>query len=133
MSWSFTSWQRWRCVTFCAISLKFLPLNVDLHCRWSWRVFNSFQSCNSLTDTFFESNKWVLNTTAAPLFFLWTQLAIAVVLFIISDALRLLPDRLTFDVEICKGLVPMVGLNVIGLRFVSSLSIVSTSHLIPCP
>ncbi|KAF9045421.1 hypothetical protein BJ165DRAFT_1415450 [Panaeolus papilionaceus] len=63
------------------------------------------------------ANKWVLNVTETPLFFLWTQLAIAAVLFVISDALRMLPDRLTFDIQTCKGLVPMVGLNVIGLSF----------------
>ncbi|KAG6919152.1 hypothetical protein DXG01_008959 [Tephrocybe rancida] len=63
------------------------------------------------------ANKWVLNVTSAPLFFLWTQLIIAVALFGASDALRLLPDRLTFDPKICKGLVSMVGLNVIGLSF----------------
>lgn len=60
----------------------------------------------------------MLNATDAPLFFLWTQLMIAVVLFMISDLLRFLPDRLTFDFAVCKGLVAMVGLNVIGLRFV---------------
>lgn len=59
----------------------------------------------------------MLNKTETPLFFLWTQLAIAALLFVISDALRLLPDRLTFDLKTCKGLVPMVGLNVVGLRF----------------
>ncbi|THV02171.1 hypothetical protein K435DRAFT_852989 [Dendrothele bispora CBS 962.96] len=63
------------------------------------------------------ANKWVLNSTDAPLFFLFTQLVIAVILFGISDAMRLLPDRLTFDVNICKGLVPMVALNVVGLSF----------------
>jgi len=63
------------------------------------------------------ANKWVLNTTTTPLFFLWMQLAIAAILFMISDALRMLPDRLTFDIQTCKGLVPMVGLNVIGLSF----------------
>ncbi|KAK7460996.1 hypothetical protein VKT23_008923 [Stygiomarasmius scandens] len=63
------------------------------------------------------ANKWVLNATDAPLFFLFTQLVIAVILFGISDAMRVLPDRLTFDINICKGLVPMVGLNVIGLSF----------------
>lgn len=62
------------------------------------------------------SNKWVLNTTAAPLFFLWTQLMIAVVLFGVSDVTRVLPDRLTFKFEVCKGLVAMVVLNVVGLR-----------------
>jgi len=63
------------------------------------------------------ANKWVLNSTDAPLFFLWTQLMIAVLLFGISDSLRLLPDRLTFDPKVCKDLVPMVGLNVVGLSF----------------
>ena len=64
----------------------------------------------------------MLNKTDTPLFFLWMQLAIAVVLFVISDVLRMLPDRLTFDLKICKGLVPMVGLNVVGLRLVFFLS-----------
>ncbi|KAF8726483.1 hypothetical protein AX14_007830 [Amanita brunnescens Koide BX004] len=63
------------------------------------------------------ANKWVLNVTEAPLFFLFAQLLIAVVLFVISDMLRILPDRLTFSLETCKGLIPMVGLNVIGLSF----------------
>jgi len=63
------------------------------------------------------ANKWVLNATEAPLFFLCTQLVLAVLLFVISDALKLLPDRLTLDINICKGLVPMVGLNVVGLSF----------------
>ncbi|KAL0946166.1 hypothetical protein HGRIS_012429 [Hohenbuehelia grisea] len=63
------------------------------------------------------ANKWVLNSTETPLFFLFAQLVIAVILFVISDALRLLPDRLTFDLNVCKGLVPMVSLSVIGLSF----------------
>ncbi|KIK68307.1 hypothetical protein GYMLUDRAFT_35692 [Collybiopsis luxurians FD-317 M1] len=63
------------------------------------------------------ANKWVLNATEAPLFFLFTQLIIAVVLFVISDTMKLLPDKLTFDTNVCKGLVPMVGLNVVGLSF----------------
>lgn len=61
------------------------------------------------------ANKWVLNETKAPLFFLTTQLFIAVLLFLMADALRLLPDRLTLDAKVCKGLVPMVGLSVLGL------------------
>ncbi|KAK7042497.1 TPT domain-containing protein [Favolaschia claudopus] len=61
------------------------------------------------------ANKWVLNDTKAPLFFLTTQLFIAVCLFLIADTLRMLPDRLTFDTKVCKGLVPMVGLSVLGL------------------
>jgi len=63
------------------------------------------------------ANKWVLNETSAPLFFLLAQLLIAVFLFLASDALRLLPDRLSFDINVCKGLGPMVGLSVIGLSF----------------
>ncbi|KAJ7634651.1 hypothetical protein FB45DRAFT_909439 [Roridomyces roridus] len=61
------------------------------------------------------ANKWVLNTTNAPLFFLLMQLIIAVVMFAIANVLRILPERLTFDLKICKGLVSMVVLNVIGL------------------
>ncbi|KAJ6472652.1 hypothetical protein DFH09DRAFT_1293960 [Mycena vulgaris] len=63
------------------------------------------------------ANKWVLNATSAPLFFLLIQLIIAVLLFGISDLLKLFPNRLTFDLKICKGLIPMVGLNVLGLSF----------------
>ena len=61
------------------------------------------------------ANKWVLNVTDAPLFFLWTQLMIAVFLFGVSDVLRLLPDRLTLDPKVCRGLVAMVGLSVLSL------------------
>ncbi|KAJ7704438.1 hypothetical protein B0H17DRAFT_1039684 [Mycena rosella] len=61
------------------------------------------------------ANKWVLNTTPAPLFFLTAQLLIAVVLFLIADAMRVLPDRLTFDPKVCRGLAPMVGLSCLGL------------------
>ncbi|KAJ7666004.1 hypothetical protein DFH06DRAFT_1323159 [Mycena polygramma] len=61
------------------------------------------------------ANKWVLNVTSAPLFFLLIQLIIAVLLFGITDVLRLLPTRLTFDLKICKGLVSITALNVVGL------------------
>ncbi|KAJ7052782.1 hypothetical protein C8F01DRAFT_1169945 [Mycena amicta] len=61
------------------------------------------------------ANKWVLNKTLTPLFFLTTQLFIAVLLFLLTDALRILPDRLSFDLKTCKGLVPMVGLSILGL------------------
>ncbi|RXW22240.1 hypothetical protein EST38_g3605 [Candolleomyces aberdarensis] len=63
------------------------------------------------------ANKWVLNITDTPLFFLWTQLAIAALLFIICDIFRALPDRLTFDLHTSKQMVAVVGLNVIGLSF----------------
>jgi len=61
------------------------------------------------------ANKWVLNTTTVPIFFLWAQLVIAVILFLLCDALRILPSRLGFDLKVCKGLIPMVGFNVLGL------------------
>ncbi|KAJ7672532.1 hypothetical protein DFH06DRAFT_1082525 [Mycena polygramma] len=61
------------------------------------------------------ANKWVLNETPAPLFFLATQFMVAVCLFLIADTLRLFPDRLSFDLKICKGLIPMVGLGILGL------------------
>ena len=115
-----TSWQRCRCViTLTTMSFHISHSGVFFwDGRWSWRAFDSFQSCKLWNLKSFEkSNKWVLNKTETPLFFLWTQLAIAVILFLISDLLRVLPDRLTFDLKTCKGLVPTVGLNVIGLRF----------------
>ncbi|KAJ7689424.1 hypothetical protein B0H17DRAFT_1135010 [Mycena rosella] len=60
-------------------------------------------------------NKWVLNTTTAPLFFLLIQLIIAVLLFGVTDLFKMYPERLTFDLKVCKGLGPMVALNVVGL------------------
>ncbi|KAI0826054.1 hypothetical protein BC629DRAFT_1452693 [Irpex lacteus] len=63
------------------------------------------------------ANKWVLNDTTVPLFFLFMQLAIAVVLFLAAHVLRLLQLPLEFDLQVVKGLVPMVGLNVLGLSF----------------
>ncbi|KAH9886237.1 hypothetical protein C8Q73DRAFT_795416 [Cubamyces lactineus] len=63
------------------------------------------------------ANKWVLNTTDTPLFFLLAQLLIAVVLFLAAHAAGLLQLPLQLDPQVCKGLIPMVGLNVIGLSF----------------
>ncbi|KAG7442848.1 uncharacterized protein BT62DRAFT_922304 [Guyanagaster necrorhizus] len=57
------------------------------------------------------ANKWVLNTTETPLFFLQMQLMIAVILFLVSDTMRFLPDKLTFDLKTCRGLVPMESLG----------------------
>ncbi|KAH8829234.1 hypothetical protein DL96DRAFT_1696115 [Flagelloscypha sp. PMI_526] len=61
------------------------------------------------------ANKWVLSSTDVPLFFLFTQFLIAVVLFLFASALRFLPDKLAFSLDTCKGLVPMVGYGVAGL------------------
>ncbi|KAI0768282.1 hypothetical protein BD413DRAFT_134020 [Trametes elegans] len=63
------------------------------------------------------ANKWVLNITDTPLFFLLSQLVIAVVLFLIAHMAGLLQLPLQLDMQVCKGLIPMVGLNVIGLSF----------------
>ena len=38
-------------------------------------------------------------------------------LFLACDALRVLPDRVTFDFKIIKDMIPVVGLNVLGLRY----------------
>ncbi|RPD69196.1 hypothetical protein L226DRAFT_304813 [Lentinus tigrinus ALCF2SS1-7] len=62
-------------------------------------------------------NKWVLNTTDTPLFFLLAQLVIAVVLFLFAHMAGLLQLPLQLDMQVCKGLIPMVGLNVVGLSF----------------
>jgi solute carrier family 35 (GDP-fucose transporter), member C1 len=66
----------------------------------------------------FFRNKWVLNTTDAPLFFLFAQLLIAVVLFLATNAMGLIDIPIVLDVEVCKGLIPVVALNVVGLRYI---------------
>lgn len=63
------------------------------------------------------ANKWVLKTTSAPLFFLFTQLLIAVILFLASHAVGLVQIPLYVDGQLIKGLAANVGLNVIGLSF----------------
>jgi len=66
--------------------------------------------------THIRRNKWVLNTTTTPLFFLLAQLLIAVVLFIFTNAVGLFKVPLKPDARKCKGLLPMALINVIGLR-----------------
>ncbi|OAX43767.1 hypothetical protein K503DRAFT_730980 [Rhizopogon vinicolor AM-OR11-026] len=61
------------------------------------------------------ANKWVLKTTSAPLFFLFTQLLIAVILFIAAHAARFLVVPLHVDKQLLTKLAPMIGLNVVGL------------------
>ncbi|KAL5478355.1 hypothetical protein ACEPAI_2539 [Sanghuangporus weigelae] len=63
------------------------------------------------------ANKWVLNTTTVPLFFLLTQLIIAVLLFLVSHAAGIIRVSFHFDLALFKGLAPMVILNVVGLSF----------------
>lgn len=64
------------------------------------------------------SNKWVLNTTDVPLFFLDMQLIIAVVLFLSAHMLGMLQLPLRWDWQVIKGLIPTVSLSLIGLRCV---------------
>ena len=63
------------------------------------------------------ANKWVLEETDAPLFFLFTQLVIAVWLFLAAHAARFIVLPLRIEMALVKGLIPMVGLNVVGLSF----------------
>ena len=88
----------------------------------------ALSSCGVLTRHYHETqadymcrNKWVLNTTDTPLFFLLTQLLIAVLLFLLAHMAGLLQLPLQLDMQVCKGLIPMVGLNVVGLRYVHTL------------
>lgn len=64
------------------------------------------------------SNKWVLNATKVPLFFLLAQLVIAVLMFILTSTLGIFKLTLTLDYQVCQGLVPMIVINVVGLRYV---------------
>jgi len=63
------------------------------------------------------ANKWVLNTTTVPLFFLFMQLVIAVVLFVglhVSGYLFKMPPKP--DATLLKGIAPMVFMNVLNLN-----------------
>ncbi|TFY63342.1 hypothetical protein EVJ58_g3300 [Rhodofomes roseus] len=62
-----------------------------------------------------SSNKWVLNTTDVPLFFLDMQLIIAVVLFLFAHMLGMLQLPLRWDWQVIKGLIPTVSLSLVGL------------------
>ena len=82
-------------------------------------VFGSHFLVSHFADPY-SRNKWVLNTTETPLFFLLSQLIIAVILFLIAHTLGFLQLPLQLDMQVCKGLIPMVGLSVIGLRYGAS-------------
>ena len=60
----------------------------------------------------------MLNATDVPLFFLFAQLIIAVLLFLVCHAVRLLTLPFDFSLELMKGLAPMIILNVFSLRCV---------------
>ncbi len=70
------------------------------------------------------ANKWVLNNTSVPLFFLLTQLILASLLFILSHTFSILPKSslpsLNLSPKKTKALMPMILLNVIGLSLTTS-------------
>lgn len=72
----------------------------------------------------------MLNDTDVPLFFLFTQLLIAVFLFLAAHAAGLLQVPFDFSPQLIKGLLPTVCLNVVGLRyaFYCILTCFQTSH-----
>ncbi|KAF8752294.1 Triose-phosphate Transporter family, partial [Rhizoctonia solani] len=64
-----------------------------------------------------DSNKWVLNETDAPVFFLFCQLVVAVLLFVIAHVVGILKLPRMVDGPLLKGLMPMIAVNVLGLNF----------------
>jgi GDP-fucose transporter C1 len=63
------------------------------------------------------ANKWVLNNTEIPLFFLLSQFLVAVVLFLAANAAGVISIPLEINARIVKGLAPAVCLSVVGLSF----------------
>lgn len=62
------------------------------------------------------ANKWVLNAVEVPLFFLFCQLSIAVLLLQFCSLFGYFKlPRL--DLAVCKGLIPLISCNVLGLAF----------------
>lgn len=83
--------------------------------RWLWRAHTFHLSFAK--DLLSTRNKWVLQSTSAPLFFLFTQLLIAVLLFLASHAIGLVLIPLFIDGQLLKGLAANVVLNVVALRY----------------
>ena len=68
-----------------------------------------------------RSNKWVLNVTTAPLFFLLAQFIIAVILFYLCHALKIITvPMMRVDIPVLKGLASTVIFNVLALRYTST-------------
>lgn len=65
------------------------------------------------------ANKWVLNATpSTPLFFLWTQLFLATVFFIVAAIFRVLPSSVNLSntsIATSKALFPLISLNTLSL------------------
>lgn len=79
------------------------------------------------------ANKWVLLKMSTPLFFLLAQLLIAVLMFTVTWALGLFKFSLALDWAVCKGLWPMIAVNVIGLRYVLFMIVCLCYHSILSP
>ncbi|KAI0249782.1 hypothetical protein BJV78DRAFT_1224825 [Lactifluus subvellereus] len=63
-------------------------------------------------------NKWVLNVTSAPLFFLLSQLIIAVILFCLCHTLKIITlPMMRLDPHVVKGLAPTIIFNILSLSF----------------
>ncbi|KAN0136827.1 hypothetical protein V8E53_005268 [Lactarius tabidus] len=61
-------------------------------------------------------NKWVLNVTTAPLFFLFAQFIIAIMLFCLFHAFKIITlPMMHVDVRVLKGLASTVVFNVLAL------------------
>ena len=60
----------------------------------------------------------MLNKTTIPIFFLFVQLAIAVILLALSHLSGLIRITLALDPAVVKALVPLVAINVLGLKYV---------------
>ncbi|EUC59548.1 GDP-fucose transporter 1 [Rhizoctonia solani AG-3 Rhs1AP] len=63
------------------------------------------------------ANKWVLNKTDTPVFFLFCQLVVAILLFVIAHVVGILKLPRMVDRALLKGLMPMITVNVLGLNF----------------
>jgi len=63
------------------------------------------------------ANKWVLDKTTLPLFFLFVQLVIAVILLFVAHLAGFLRLPARLDLGVCRGLAPLVAINVLGLTF----------------
>lgn len=118
---SSTLWQHYVYVRFLLTTLLFINISLCMQMVMAQVFFcsNVYQPHSFLSK---YRNKWVLKTTAAPLFFLFTQLVIAVILFIAAHASRLLVVPLYVDTQLLIQLAPNIALNVIGLRYDSPMN-----------
>ncbi|KAG8723554.1 hypothetical protein FRC09_002862 [Ceratobasidium sp. 395] len=63
------------------------------------------------------ANKWVLNKTDVPVFFLFCQLLVAILLFVVAHIFGIVRLPKMVDMALLKGLAPMITLNVLNLNF----------------